>query len=180
VLLIRRFTGWPSSSVGRISVLHFCPAGTGLHHLFTCVQGGGSGQQTRQRDLSVPPPARSNPVDWWEWGTNAFEEAKQREIPALLSVGYAAWQFKRCLPVHHVEPGAAVTLEDMRVREQLQRETIGRCRGWRYPARDNTTAGLCIVCSTAALLCHPEISRNARNPRSPWFLSAREGALNAP
>ena len=31
-----------------------------------------------------------NPVDWWEWGPEAFEEARRREIPVLLSVGYAA------------------------------------------------------------------------------------------
>jgi uncharacterized protein YyaL (SSP411 family) len=31
-----------------------------------------------------------NPVDWWEWGPEAFEEAKRRDTPILLSVGYAA------------------------------------------------------------------------------------------
>lgn len=31
-----------------------------------------------------------NPVDWWEWGPDAFAEARRREIPVLLSVGYAA------------------------------------------------------------------------------------------
>lgn len=31
-----------------------------------------------------------NPVDWWEWGPDAFAEAQRREIPVLLSVGYAA------------------------------------------------------------------------------------------
>jgi hypothetical protein len=31
-----------------------------------------------------------NPVDWWEWGSEAFEEAKRRNVPILLSVGYAA------------------------------------------------------------------------------------------
>ena len=31
-----------------------------------------------------------NPVDWWEWGTEAFEEARARNVPLLLSVGYAA------------------------------------------------------------------------------------------
>jgi uncharacterized protein len=27
----------------------------------------------------------ANPVDWWEW-----EEARRRNLPVLLSVGYAA------------------------------------------------------------------------------------------
>ncbi|MER6971108.1 DUF255 domain-containing protein [Nocardioides sp. NPDC000445] len=31
-----------------------------------------------------------NPVDWWEWGPDAFAEAQRREVPVLLSVGYAA------------------------------------------------------------------------------------------
>ena len=30
------------------------------------------------------------PVDWWEWEPAAFEEAKRRDVPVLLSVGYAA------------------------------------------------------------------------------------------
>jgi uncharacterized protein YyaL (SSP411 family) len=31
-----------------------------------------------------------NPVDWWQWSTAAFEEARRRDVPVLLSVGYAA------------------------------------------------------------------------------------------
>jgi uncharacterized protein len=31
-----------------------------------------------------------NPVDWWEWGDEAFAEARGRDVPVLLSVGYAA------------------------------------------------------------------------------------------
>lgn len=31
-----------------------------------------------------------NPVDWREWGPEAFEEARRRNVPVLLSVGYAA------------------------------------------------------------------------------------------
>ncbi|MCQ9130123.1 thioredoxin domain-containing protein [Streptomyces hilarionis] len=31
-----------------------------------------------------------NPVDWWPWGSAAFEEAKRRDVPVLLSVGYSA------------------------------------------------------------------------------------------
>ena len=33
---------------------------------------------------------KDNPVDWWEWGSDAFEEARARNVPVLLSVGYAA------------------------------------------------------------------------------------------
>ncbi|WP_158888638.1 thioredoxin domain-containing protein [Amycolatopsis anabasis] len=31
-----------------------------------------------------------NPVDWWPWGPEALAEAKRRDVPILLSVGYAA------------------------------------------------------------------------------------------
>jgi uncharacterized protein YyaL (SSP411 family) len=31
-----------------------------------------------------------NPVDWWPWSEEAFAEAKRRDVPVLLSVGYAA------------------------------------------------------------------------------------------
>jgi uncharacterized protein YyaL (SSP411 family) len=31
-----------------------------------------------------------NPVDWYEWGDEAFAEAARRDVPVLLSVGYAA------------------------------------------------------------------------------------------
>ncbi len=33
---------------------------------------------------------QDNPVDWYEWGEEAFEEARRRDVPILLSVGYAA------------------------------------------------------------------------------------------
>ncbi len=33
---------------------------------------------------------RDNPVDWYEWGESAFAEAKRRNVPILLSVGYSA------------------------------------------------------------------------------------------
>ncbi len=31
-----------------------------------------------------------NPVDWWPWGDEAFAEARRRDVPVLLSIGYAA------------------------------------------------------------------------------------------
>lgn len=33
---------------------------------------------------------RDNPVHWQEWGQEAFAEARERNVPVLLSVGYAA------------------------------------------------------------------------------------------
>ncbi|MEX1164204.1 MAG: DUF255 domain-containing protein [Nitriliruptor sp.] len=31
-----------------------------------------------------------NPVDWFPWGDEAFAEAKRRDVPIFLSVGYSA------------------------------------------------------------------------------------------
>ncbi len=31
-----------------------------------------------------------NPVDWWQWGDDAFDEARSRDVPVMLSVGYSA------------------------------------------------------------------------------------------
>ncbi|MGA5329326.1 thioredoxin domain-containing protein [Streptomyces griseoincarnatus] len=31
-----------------------------------------------------------NPVDWWTWSEEAFEEARRRDVPVLLSVGYSS------------------------------------------------------------------------------------------
>jgi uncharacterized protein YyaL (SSP411 family) len=43
--------------------------------------------------LSTSPYLRQhagNPVDWREWSDDAFAEARRRDVPVLLSVGYAA------------------------------------------------------------------------------------------
>jgi uncharacterized protein len=32
----------------------------------------------------------TNPVDWWPWCDEAFEQAARRDVPVLLSIGYAA------------------------------------------------------------------------------------------
>ncbi|MEU9355165.1 thioredoxin domain-containing protein [Streptomyces griseoloalbus] len=31
-----------------------------------------------------------NPVDWWPWSQEAFDEARRRQVPVLLSVGYSS------------------------------------------------------------------------------------------
>ena len=30
-----------------------------------------------------------NPVDWWQWGAEAFAEAARRDVPVLVSIGYS-------------------------------------------------------------------------------------------
>jgi uncharacterized protein YyaL (SSP411 family) len=31
-----------------------------------------------------------NPVDWWEWSEEAFDEARRRDVPVFVSIGYSA------------------------------------------------------------------------------------------
>ena len=33
---------------------------------------------------------KDNPVDWYPWGEEAFEAARERDLPVLLSVGYSS------------------------------------------------------------------------------------------
>ncbi|CAN5878981.1 thioredoxin domain-containing protein [soil metagenome] len=53
----------------------------------------------------------NNPVDWWEWGEPAFAEARRRNVPVLLSVGYAA--------CHWCHVMAHESFEDEQVAEAL-------------------------------------------------------------
>ena len=41
---------------------------------------------------------KDNPVDWWEWGAEALADARRRNVPILLSVGYAACHW--CHVIH--------------------------------------------------------------------------------
>jgi uncharacterized protein YyaL (SSP411 family) len=36
---------------------------------------------------------RDNPVEWWPWCDEAFAEARRRNVPVLLSVGYSAYHW---------------------------------------------------------------------------------------
>ena len=50
-----------------------------------------------------------NPVDWWEWGPEAFEEARRRGVPVLLSVGYAACHWCHVMAHESFEDEATAT-----------------------------------------------------------------------
>ncbi|MFP5336450.1 MAG: thioredoxin domain-containing protein [Actinomycetes bacterium] len=52
-----------------------------------------------------------NPVHWWEWGDDAFAEARRRDVPVLLSVGYAACHW--CHVMAHESFEDAATAADM-------------------------------------------------------------------
>jgi uncharacterized protein len=57
-----------------------------------------------------------NPVDWWPWGDEAFEEARRRDVPVLVSIGYAA--------CHWCHVMAHESFEDPAVAELVNRHTV--------------------------------------------------------
>ena len=59
---------------------------------------------------------QDNPVDWQEWSPEAFAEAKRRDVPVLLSVGYAA--------CHWCHVMAHESFEDEGVAEALNRDFV--------------------------------------------------------
>ncbi len=52
-----------------------------------------------------------NPVDWFEWGDEAFAEARRRDLPVLLSVGYSACHW--CHVMAHESFENKATAEEM-------------------------------------------------------------------
>ena len=54
---------------------------------------------------------KDNPVDWHEWGDEAFAEAQERDVPILLSVGYSACHW--CHVMAHESFEDADTAEEM-------------------------------------------------------------------
>jgi uncharacterized protein YyaL (SSP411 family) len=52
----------------------------------------------------------SNPVDWWPWCDEAFAEARRRDVPVLLSVGYAACHWCHVMAHESFEDAAVARL----------------------------------------------------------------------
>ncbi|MFJ9855363.1 thioredoxin domain-containing protein [Streptomyces sp. NPDC101150] len=64
-----------------------------------------------------------NPVDWWPWGPEAFEEARRRDVPILLSVGYSACHWCHVMAHESFEdPATAALLNDHFVAVKVDRE----------------------------------------------------------
>ena len=51
-----------------------------------------------------------NPVEWWEWGDAAFAEARARDVPIFLSVGYAACHWCHVMAHESFEDPAAADI----------------------------------------------------------------------
>ncbi|MDF3298175.1 thioredoxin domain-containing protein [Streptomyces tropicalis] len=64
-----------------------------------------------------------NPVDWWPWGTDAFEEARRRDVPVFLSVGYSACHWCHVMAHESFEDdGTAAYLNEHFVSVKVDRE----------------------------------------------------------
>ena len=64
-----------------------------------------------------------NPVDWWPWTEAAFEEAARRDVPVLLSVGYAACHWCHVMAHESFEdPATAALLNEHAVAIKVDRE----------------------------------------------------------
>ncbi|GAA4875854.1 thioredoxin domain-containing protein [Pseudonocardia benzenivorans] len=64
-----------------------------------------------------------NPVDWWEWCDEAFEEARRRDVPVLLSIGYGACHW--CHVMAHEsfsDPATAAQINERFVAVKVDRE----------------------------------------------------------
>src|SRR6201992_3972236 len=88
---------------------------------------------------------KDNPVDWWEWSDWAFAEARRRDVPILLSVGYSACHWCHVMQHECFEDAAIAELMNSRFvnikvdREerpdldqiyQLTVQLMGRSGGW--------------------------------------------------
>ena len=64
-----------------------------------------------------------NPVDWWPWCDEAFAEAARRDVPVLLSVGYAACHWCHVMAHESFEdPQTAALLNEHMVAVKVDRE----------------------------------------------------------
>jgi uncharacterized protein len=65
-----------------------------------------------------------NPVDWFEWGEEAFEEAKRRGVPIFLSVGYSSCHWCHVMAHESFEDPevAAALLNEAFVNVKVDRE----------------------------------------------------------
>ncbi len=64
-----------------------------------------------------------NPVDWWAWGEDALDEAKRRDRPIFLSIGYAACHWCHVMAHESFEdPDVARLLNDSFIAIKVDRE----------------------------------------------------------
>jgi len=66
---------------------------------------------------------KDNPVHWWEWGPEAFAEARRQDKPVLISIGYAACHWCHVMAHESFEdPEVAQVMNDLFVNIKVDRE----------------------------------------------------------
>jgi uncharacterized protein len=86
---------------------------------------GWSSVANRLADASSPYLRQhaDNPVDWFEWGDEAFAEARRRDVPIFLSVGYSSCHWCHVMAHESFEDDAiARLLNDSFVSVKVDRE----------------------------------------------------------
>ena len=64
-----------------------------------------------------------NPVDWQVWGDAAFDEARRRDVPVLISIGYATCHWCHVMARESFsDPAIARTLNEHFVSIKVDRE----------------------------------------------------------
>src|SRR6185437_11717570 len=64
-----------------------------------------------------------NPVDWWPWGAEAFAEARRRDVPVFVSVGYATCHWCHVMARESFsDPALAAYLNERFVAIKVDRE----------------------------------------------------------
>ena len=66
---------------------------------------------------------KDNPVDWYPWGEEAFEAARERDLPVLLSVGYSSCHWCHVMERESFEnPEIAAMMNDSFISIKVDRE----------------------------------------------------------
>ncbi|MHB1261918.1 MAG: thioredoxin domain-containing protein [Thermoplasmatota archaeon] len=85
------------------------------------------GSTARNRLAAEPSPYlqqhATNPVDWWPWGEAAFAEARRRDAPIFLSIGYATCHWCHVMAHESFEdPEVARLMNEAFVNVKVDRE----------------------------------------------------------
>ncbi len=66
-----------------------------------------------------------NPVDWWPWGPDAFADARDRDVPVLLSVGYSSCHWCHVMAHESFEdPATAALMNELFTCVKVDREEL--------------------------------------------------------
>ena len=66
---------------------------------------------------------KDNPVDWFPWGAEALDRARERDVPLLVSIGYSACHWCHVMERESFEdPEVAAVMNELLVCVKVDRE----------------------------------------------------------